>query len=236
MILRRRHGFTLVELLVVIAIIAVLAAIIFPVFASAMERGRMATCQSNLRQIGIAIDMYTQDYDGLYPCTGNFQLWMGRYWRWPLKPYMALSGNPNGGNLLKSDSNSRNVLLCPSDSDAAAKFDGTSYSYSMSCYISPDTINTMTSFTRTYVAPGPECVPQNEASVAYPGQKIIVAEWTSNHESPKTANLWSWGGGRACLFADGHVKYLKSKQILPANDGFPDINLTHDGILGRDID
>ncbi len=60
------RGFTLIELLVVIAIIALLAAILFPVFASAREKGRQAACQSNLRQIGVAIRMYAQDADETY--------------------------------------------------------------------------------------------------------------------------------------------------------------------------
>lgn len=66
----RRRGFTLIELLVVIAIIAILAAILFPVFARAREQARKSTCQSNLKQIGIAFGMYRQDYDGMMP-TGN---------------------------------------------------------------------------------------------------------------------------------------------------------------------
>ena len=64
---RPRRGFTLVELLVVIAIIAVLAAIIFPVFEKAREKGRQASCASNLRQLGSAIDMYAQDCDETFP-------------------------------------------------------------------------------------------------------------------------------------------------------------------------
>lgn len=63
----RRSGFTLIELLVVIAIIAILAAILFPVFAQARRRAYSATCASNLRQAGVAFGMYTSDYDGLYP-------------------------------------------------------------------------------------------------------------------------------------------------------------------------
>jgi prepilin-type N-terminal cleavage/methylation domain-containing protein/prepilin-type processing-associated H-X9-DG protein len=62
-----RSGFTLIELLVVIAIIAVLAAILFPVFARARENARRASCQSNLKQIGLAVVQYTQDYDEKYP-------------------------------------------------------------------------------------------------------------------------------------------------------------------------
>jgi len=61
----RNKGFTLIELLVVIAIIAILAAILFPVFAKARAKARQASCQSNLKQIGLAWAMYAQDYDGV---------------------------------------------------------------------------------------------------------------------------------------------------------------------------
>ena len=65
--LRHRAGFTLIELLVVIAIIAILAAILFPVFARARDKARQASCSSNLKQIGIGILMYAQDYDERFP-------------------------------------------------------------------------------------------------------------------------------------------------------------------------
>ena len=69
----KRHGFTLIELLVVIAIIAILAAILFPVFARAREKARQASCQSNLKQIGLALMMYAQDYDeAICMHTGGF--------------------------------------------------------------------------------------------------------------------------------------------------------------------
>ena len=63
----RKSGFTLIELLVVIAIIAILAAILFPVFAQARSKARQTTCVSNLKQVGLAIVMYTQDYDEMFP-------------------------------------------------------------------------------------------------------------------------------------------------------------------------
>ncbi|MEO7717555.1 MAG: type II secretion system protein [Capsulimonas sp.] len=64
---RARAGFTLIELLVVIAIISILAALLFSAFFAAREKARSATCSSNLRQIGIAMSMYMEDADGLYP-------------------------------------------------------------------------------------------------------------------------------------------------------------------------
>src|SRR2546421_3601763 len=70
-----RHAFTLIELLVVIAIIAILAAILFPVFAQAREKARAISCLSNEKQVGLALMLYIQDYDEKYPqehpSTGN---------------------------------------------------------------------------------------------------------------------------------------------------------------------
>jgi len=67
---RERAAFTLIELLVVIAIIAILAAILFPVFAQAREKARSASCLSNMKQLGLAFMMYSEDYDERYPNSG----------------------------------------------------------------------------------------------------------------------------------------------------------------------
>ena len=88
----RRKGFTLIELLVVIAIIAILAAILFPVFAKAREKARTSSCQSNLKQIGLAITQYVQDYDETLP-----QRYMGAEaysWRVCVSPYLKGSIPP----------------------------------------------------------------------------------------------------------------------------------------------
>ncbi len=69
--MKSKQGFTLIELLVVIAIIAILAAILFPVFAKAREKARQTTCASNLKQLGIALVQYEQDYDEIIPMNGS---------------------------------------------------------------------------------------------------------------------------------------------------------------------
>jgi len=79
MVSRRANGFTLIELLVVIAIIAILAAILFPVFAQAREKARGITCISNLKQLGTATMMYVQDYDETFPMAFG---WGASYGGW----------------------------------------------------------------------------------------------------------------------------------------------------------
>lgn len=92
----RLKAFTLIELLVVIAIIAILAAILFPVFARARENARRTSCMSNLKQQGLAILQYTQDYDEKFPLAiinittppippGG--IWSNNYWFWPQLAY-----------------------------------------------------------------------------------------------------------------------------------------------------
>jgi len=110
--LRRQSGFTLIELLVVIAIIAILAAILFPVFAQARESARKASCLSNTRQLGLGAMMYTQDYDEMYPCNSWDTPFIGTrdndlgqdirsytHWPWRIMPYLKNKG----------------VFVCPSD-------------------------------------------------------------------------------------------------------------------------
>ncbi|MEI6503286.1 MAG: DUF1559 domain-containing protein [Armatimonadota bacterium] len=93
-----RKGFTLIELLVVIAIIAILAAILFPVFAKAREKARQASCLSNTKQLGLAIMQYAQDYDELLP--GTYTQNPNTLWAQNIAPYTK----------------NTQVFSCPSDS------------------------------------------------------------------------------------------------------------------------
>lgn len=104
----RRSAFTLIELLVVIAIIAILAAILFPVFAQAREKARQSSCMSNLKQLGTAVMMYTQDTDETYPIVkwwGDYNWGTGKDgWVWGVMPYVKninVFGCPSDGRALK---------------------------------------------------------------------------------------------------------------------------------------
>ena len=81
--MNRRHGFTLIELLVVIAIIAILAAILFPVFARAREKARQTSCLSNVKQIMLGVRMYLDDFDEVYPLR-----YQGGGWPNVIQPYL----------------------------------------------------------------------------------------------------------------------------------------------------
>lgn len=230
----RTGGFTLLELLVVLAIIAVVAAVLFPVLAQAQRTALRATCQSNLRQIGLAFSLYLADYTECFPNTGDPYLWMGRRWRWPLQPYLALAqrrdpaGDPN-----LSVGGGPGILLCPADAQAVQQWDGTSYGYSAAFYHTPDQIAAMTTVD-LYSPSSPPPITQRMEAVNYPAQKAMCADWLSNHQSPPLG-WWSWEGARNYLFVDGHVKYLQSRQINAAGNGYPDINLTIGGLGGKDV-
>jgi len=114
---RTRYAFTLIELLVVIVIISILAAILFPAFATAREKGRQAVCESNLKQIGLAFLQYQQDNDELLPGNYNLKNTITGGWRpWGTSGAWPPSDPRSGWALLSLDPyvKSSGIWSCPS--------------------------------------------------------------------------------------------------------------------------
>ena len=195
----KRLGFTLIELLVVIAIIAILAAILFPVFARARENARRASCMSNLKQIGLGMMMYVQDYDGKYfwrcygPDVGSYKA-PGSY------QACATYWGPNGkttatSGFLQPYLKSTQIFSCPSG-DATSSYPS-GYAYNL-------------------VAGVPSGYAMlSESVVEVPSEMIAFMDttWALNAYAP-TANSWtsgSWNvefcstaGASPCPAADQH--------------------------------
>ena len=237
----RLRGFTLIELLVVIAIIAILAAILFPVFAQAREKARQTACLSNEKQIGIAFQMYAQDYDDGFPAwvelygqaaygaespgSGTGTSGDGSitgYWQAKVQPYIK-SSNP--GNF-ENDG----VWKCPSlgthgELEQSATTGKTNPSYCMS--------QLFFRFNDTGLLTGAG----NEAFYRYPNQvemdqpaaTIVVGEGSVDKRITSPRN-YGWAGptarrdqenpdrhsgGSNYIFADGHAKWLPQVRVYP---------------------
>jgi prepilin-type N-terminal cleavage/methylation domain-containing protein/prepilin-type processing-associated H-X9-DG protein len=198
-----RKGFTLIELLVVIAIIAILAAILFPVFAKAREKARQTSCLSNEKQIVLGILMYSQDYDErLVPyATDNHA--GGRY-AYPelLMPYIK----------------NTQIFQCPSKSAVVIANWGFSYQmgYVLHCNIcAPDGARSMAEIVRPS------------------GIVVLAESWADVRPNPVRgdgfvcAADWAWGAdyrhneGMNYGFLDGHTKWLKAGTAAPATNARP---------------
>jgi len=183
----KKRGFTLIEMLVVVGILAVLAAVLFPVFASVRENGRRAACQSNLKQIGLAMQQYLQDNDHRYPPT-NIEF---------PRPYPLLA--------YVGDSR---VFLCPDISEAQkqglGQVGGISLGYG---YDYPRLI--------TRSAPMAPWSGISDAEISHPAALWLYQDsaqffWrklTAPCGHPVIASAQHAGGGNY-VFADGHVQWL----------------------------
>ena len=209
--MRSRHAFTLIELLVVIAIIAILAAILFPVFAQAREKARQTSCLSNTKQLSLALMMYAQDYDEQLALIRR-----ERSWVYMAQPYLK----------------SYALLRCPSDTSTnwapnPAAFDPANpatyitafrvTSYALNGFLSPEiTTNSYTSL----------------ASIDKPASVIALAETPNNYrENYFHAHVWPtrhWiaatnlpddvatdrhSGGFTVGYLDGHAKWVRWSQV-----------------------
>lgn len=191
---RTSNGFTLIELLVVIAIIAILAAILFPVFAQAREKARAISCVSNLKQLGTAIAMYAQDYDETYPIGGANGWWQGT-WTLNIQPYIK----------------NEQVFRCPDDS-IAREWDwaGPRVSYAGNGYQKYDgsdwALFGLMGEEQDKLQPGGWMgagkMTRNMASVNRPAESVLVTEKQKNENQmwfgPYSIicgidNSWGWG-------------------------------------------
>ena len=209
----KKKGFTLIELLVVIAIIALLAAILFPVFGRARENARKSSCQNNLKQIGLGLKQYVQDYDEMYPmrnnATGN--------WQQQIYPYVK----------------TRQLYACPSNTESRNTVAGGGpglpsipRSYGINHRVSPDDPNQIVA----------------EAIVERPAQKIHVAEmrydwtdygapwWVNNEFSD--SGFAGHLGSMNFLFLDGHVKSYRPTQTLSPFNMWGNFNGDVGGVCG----
>jgi len=223
----RRKGFTLIELLVVIAIIAILAAILFPVFAKAKEKARQAGCQAHIRQLALAHIMYTSDYDDTFPLMGNDTngggLYRGDYtWRFCIFPFVESVGVYQCG----SDATKwprwfmEQIGVWDMDyyygrSSYAANVLHDEYFYlsSTGSYPPDGPYGRSTGFTKNpaeciLVMPGYGWAEGGSMGNPDPGIGVWNDFWYSTHRCVKRHN-----GGANWSFCDGHVKYLKPSQI-----------------------
>lgn len=241
-----RKGFTLIELLVVIAIIAILAAILFPVFAQAREKARQTACLSNSKQIGTAFHMYTSDYDEVMPLFAYVNNNTGdllNYWHAVLMPYIK----------------SKQVFVCPSaqklspvtDPSSMIECDprqvadpGPSTDPNWDPWIGSGSYG----FNHVYLGGGTESgLAQSEAGISEPADTVALTEITklSNFGTtfpgsywPEDYPWWNCSGnptvkmglqiaewhnqGNNIVFCDGHAKWMKKSALGDYN---------HDGKL-----
>ena len=214
----RSKGFTLIELLVVIAIIAILAAILFPVFARAREAARRSSCISNLKQLGAATLMYCQDYDETFPACCS---WSSIPWMFP--PYYSVGFKPMVFTYVNNDA----LFLCPSGAkiDAQATettLEGNSYFFA-SYFPAPPGYDWL-----DYWHEHKNLAGMSLASVEYPADAVMVNDacpvWHSRN-GRTLAEFWAavatgqvLGGvwtSNFC-FVDGHAK----THVFTENDAY----------------
>lgn len=195
----RRNGFTLIELLVVIAIIAILAAILFPVFARAREKARQASCLSNQKQLALGWQMYLQDYDEAIPGY-SLRIWNEDHtsYVWGTKWYEAI--DPYVRN--------EQIWICPSDAGATTLRYRRSYAYNGYYLRNSDW--------------GEDEGAQSLGEITYPAETIMAGEAQNGYfflYLPTQTTLHDrvifdrHNGGCNYSFCDGHAKWLTKSVV-----------------------
>ena len=222
----KKSGFTLIELLVVIAIIAILAAILFPVFARARENARRSSCQSNLKQIGLGIVQYVQDYDEKMPSSKNDGLWKDVPWQVMVQPYVKSyqlfkcpsNTSPDSASVQNTTGHTADgvpALGVPIsyvsngglDGNGNDEFGGKRPFTWYGGYRSPTSLAEMSAVSTTIMVveqSGDQPEPMCYDSTKFTGTGTNAKQFT-NHLT--TTNF---------LFADGHVKSLKPSATVSA--------------------
>ncbi len=226
----RSKGFTLIELLIVIAIIALLAAILFPVFARAREKARQASCASNEKQIGLALLQYAQDYDERYPA--GLQKWAGaggEGWAGDIYNYVkstSLYTCPDDrtvggttGNVVSYQYN-LDIAVMP----ALSKFNSTA-STVMLCEINGNVVPNLGSGEDTASLTSWQLSTAGNGAVYEPGNGEPIVYQTGPLGGEPLSPSVSWyqtfaptgwhSDGSNVLLADGHVKWLRGSAISP---------------------
>jgi len=200
----RRRGFTLIELLVVIAIIAILAAILFPVFSRARDQARKTACLSNMKQLAMALMMYTEDWDETYPpvrfgagrpCWNPAPYYTS--WRVLVQPYAKnwqIFDCPSFGDGQCSEEYNNGVPGAPQYMD---------YEYNGSQFCPTETHHSWKM--SNFPAPSDLILVQEAGLQCAPDTGV----WCNRVFREETA---VHGGGKNYIFADGHVKWLKPQQ------------------------
>lgn len=229
-----RPAFTLIEILIVVAIMAILAAILFPVFSRARENARRASCQSNLRQIGLGMLQYTQDYDERLPRNdsgSDLGTWVD-----VLQPYLK----------------SEQIFLCPSDSTpyqmSAAGGSGRRTSYALNQIYSDNPSENLFEANDVGAAPTSLAAIEDVSGTIGVGDsqsyyQVYLSASTATIAVALGANPPTFGngarsgqfvgrhfGGGNFLFLDGHVKFQRLEKLVVLNSAgkFP--------LLSRSLD
>ena len=198
---RSLRGFTLIELLVVIAIIAILASILFPVFARAREKARSAVCISNLKQLMMMMDMYVQDNDEFFPWQSNTEN-VEDWWYQRVMPYVK----------------NKQVFVCPNDYRTKAEMSNVGYiidpakswplSYGYNGLLYHYTLADASNYTNLVVLADCNDIPCFAYEVTYP-EPHTLSDNRNRLFQVNGVNRPRHSQGANLGFLDGHVKWYQ---------------------------